>query len=76
MRAPSGSTVNRCGMSRGAERVLAAAELDGLVADLDRHGPVEDVEALVLAVVHVQRGLQARGRGDLEQGVHAAGLGG
>jgi len=63
-------------MSRGAERVLAAAELDGLVADLDRHGPVEDIEALVFAIVHVQRGLQARRRGHLEQGVAAAGVGG
>jgi hypothetical protein len=48
-----------------AERVLPGAELDGLVADLDRHGPVEHVEALVFAVVHVQRGLQARRRGHL-----------
>jgi hypothetical protein len=59
-----------------AERVLAGAELDGLFAVLDRHGPVEDVEALVFAVVHVQRGLQARRRGDLDEGVPAAGVGG
>lgn len=41
-----------------AERVPAGAELDDLVADLDRDGPVEDGEALVLAVVDVERGLE------------------
>jgi hypothetical protein len=56
--------------------VLAGAELDGRVAELDRHRPVEDVEALVVAVVHVRRDLQAGGPGDLDEGVLAAGVGG
>ena len=54
----------------------AGGQLDGLVADEDRHAALEDVEALVLGVVDVQRGLEPGGRGDLEQGVLAAGVGG
>jgi hypothetical protein len=60
----------------GPVGVLAGAELDGLVADLDRDGPIEDVEALVVAVVDVERGLEAGGSGDLEERVHAVGVGG
>ena len=38
-----------------AERVLAGPELDDLVADRERDRALEDVEALVLVVVDVQR---------------------
>ena len=48
-------------MSRGPNACWPAAELDGLVADVDRHAALEDVEALVLAVVDVQRDLEPAG---------------
>src|SRR5207302_8487913 len=35
-------------------RIVARARLDRLVADIERHAPLEDVERLVLAVVDVQ----------------------
>ena len=56
--------------------MLAGRQLHGLVADQDRDGALEDVEALVVAVVHVERDLMARGRGDLDEGIPAAGVGG
>ena len=76
MRAPSGPTVNACGMSRGPNACWPAPSSTVCVADLDRHRSLEDVEALVLAVVDVQRDLEARGRGDLDERVLAAGVGG
>ena len=59
MWASSGPTVKRARDVAGTERAPAGAELDGLVADLDHHGTLEDIEALVVAVVDVERGREA-----------------
>ena len=48
-------------MSRGPKAKSPARGLDHVVADVDRDLALEDVEALVLAVVDVQRRLGVRG---------------
>ena len=59
--APSGPMVNRCGMSRGPYACWPGPSSTVSSPTWIVTRALEDVEALVLAVVDVQRGLQARG---------------
>jgi hypothetical protein len=53
------------------EGVFARAQLDALVADVDRRGALEHVEPLVLGVVDVEWRLEVRRHPHLEQRVAA-----
>jgi hypothetical protein len=71
-----GADVEAVGDLARPERVLPGAERDALVADVDRDRALEDVEALVLGVVDVQRRGSVRRHRDVEQRVLAARVGG
>jgi len=57
-----------------AEQEVPGAALGDLVADLEPGAALEHVEALVVAVVDVKRGPEARSSGDLDDRVRAVGL--
>src|SRR5215207_7502936 len=57
-----------------AEHEVARARLDSLAADLERHLALQDPEGLVLTVMDMQRGLDARRVGDIQKGQTPGGV--